>query len=78
MAAAQLAAVGTAGAWRLGRWDLLKQYLHDVTASADSLSADELWELRIGKLLLSVSNRHTFLLLVPSIAFHLTALSLIT
>ncbi len=53
----QLAAMGVAGAWRLGRWSLLASYLDSLSCKLEGLSADEIWELRIGQLLSSVSKR---------------------
>ena len=59
-AAAQprLATIGIAGAWRLGRWDLLKRYLGTAAACQEVLSSEEVWEMRIGKLLSSISSRY--------------------
>ena len=54
----QLATIGIAGAWRLGRWDLLKRYLGTAAACQEVLSSDEVWEMRIGKLLSSISSRY--------------------
>ena len=62
MAGAQLAAVGTAAAWRLGHWDLLKEYTPLAVGKSDLLSTDEMWEVRIGKVLLCVSNRQVSVL----------------
>ena len=54
----RLAAIRIAGAWRLGRWDLLKRYLGTAAACQEVLSSEEVWELRIGKLLSSISSRY--------------------
>ena len=53
----QLAALGVAAAWRLGRWDLLDRYLPAAQAAGPELldSADR-WEVRLGCLLSAVSK----------------------
>jgi serine/threonine-protein kinase ATR len=50
--APRLAAMGSAAAWRLGRWQQLDRYLENVDNGRDSaLNPDERWEARIGLLL---------------------------
>lgn len=55
---AQLAAMGAAAAWRLGRWAPLERHLGIVSLfEMDSLSPDARWEVRLGKLLRDVSKK---------------------
>jgi serine/threonine-protein kinase ATR len=49
--AARLAAMGSAAAWRLGRWQQLDKYLENVENGFSALNLDERWEARIGLLL---------------------------
>jgi serine/threonine-protein kinase ATR len=51
MEAPRLAAMGSAAAWRLGRWQQLNRYLENVESGFSSLNLDERWEARIGLLL---------------------------
>lgn len=57
VAVRQLAAIGTAGAWRLGHWALLKTYLATTYGKLKGLGQDDVWETRLGKLLFSISSR---------------------
>jgi len=49
--APRLAAMGSAAAWRLGRWQQLDRYLENVETGFSALNPDERWEARIGLLL---------------------------
>ena len=50
-AVAQLAAMGTAAAWRLGRWGLLEGYTQVAQGGYGALDPDARWEVRLGRLL---------------------------
>lgn len=49
--------MGTAGAWRLGQWDLLEDHLGAAKGSPEQLGPEDAWEIRIGTLLLSINSR---------------------
>ena len=54
----QLAALGVAAGWRLGRWDLLDRYLPAAEAAVpELLDGADRWEVRLGRLL-SATSRH--------------------
>ena len=56
----QLAALGVAASWRLGRWDLLERYLPAADAAdPELLDGGDRWELRLGRLLSAVSKGET-------------------
>lgn len=56
----QLAALGVAAAWRLGRWDLLDRYLPAAEAAVpELLDGADRWEVRLGQLLSSTSKNET-------------------
>ena len=56
----QLAALGVAASWRLGRWDLLERYLPAAEAAGqDLLDGGDRWEVRLGRLLSAVSKGET-------------------
>ncbi|KAK9842495.1 hypothetical protein WJX81_002719 [Elliptochloris bilobata] len=65
LAVRQLAALGVAASWRLGRWAPLEGYLALARDSADSdlaglelgLDAEERWEVRLGRLLAAMHCR---------------------
>jgi serine/threonine-protein kinase ATR len=50
-AAPQLAALGAAAAWRLGRWSALGAFVGAAGAGFASLDAEGRWEVRLGRLL---------------------------
>ncbi len=45
-AAAQLAALGAAASWRLGKWDLVEGYQQAANEGFQRLEADARWEVR--------------------------------
>ena len=59
----QLAALGVAASWRLGRWALLEGYLDMAREDARAgqaeldLDAEERWEVRLGRLLAAMHRR---------------------
>ena len=54
----QLAASAVAASWRLGRWDLLQQYLPIAeSASSELLDGADRWEVRLGRLLAAVASK---------------------
>ena len=56
----QLAALGVAASWRLGRWDLLERYLPAAEAAGpELLDGGDRWEVRLGRLLSAVSKGKT-------------------
>ncbi len=56
----QLAALGVAASWRLGRWDLLDRYLPAAEgAGPELLDGGDRWEVRLGRLLSAVSKGET-------------------
>ena len=56
----QLAALGVAAGWRLGRWDLLDRYLPAAEAAApELLDGADRWEVRLGRLLSATSKQQT-------------------
>lgn len=57
--AAQLAAMGTAAAWRLGQWSQVSRYVSSVTEhDLLALDLDARWELRLGRLLYAAKQQH--------------------
>ncbi|GAB4817356.1 hypothetical protein N2152v2_004402 [Parachlorella kessleri] len=58
VAALQLASLGTAAAWRLGRWALLEGHLRvaDDLALPAAMGPDARWEVRLGRLLWAASR----------------------
>lgn len=46
MSAAQLAALGAAASWRLGKWDLVEGYVQAADACYAKLDTDARWEVR--------------------------------
>lgn len=57
----QLAALGVAASWRLGRWAPLEGYLElareDAGGAELGLDAEERWEVRLGRLLAAMHRR---------------------
>lgn len=59
----QLAALGVAASWRLGRWAPLEGYLELAREDASAgeaelgLDAEERWEVRLGRLLAAMHRR---------------------
>lgn len=45
MAAAQLAALGAAASWRLGKWELVEGYVQAADAGYTQLDTDARWEV---------------------------------
>lgn len=45
-AAAQLAALGAAASWRLGKWDSVEGYVQAANAGFGQLDTDARWEVR--------------------------------
>lgn len=53
-----IAALGVAGAWRLGKWNLLKRYLEMANSnSAMKQAIRQPWDVSIGQLLSAVHDR---------------------
>lgn len=50
MAAAQLAALGAAASWRLGKWELVEGYVQAADAGYTKLDTDARWEVGLGSL----------------------------
>lgn len=54
----QLAASAVAASWRLGRWELLDQYLTVAEgAGPELLDSSERWEVRLGHLMGAVARK---------------------
>ena len=65
MAVAQLAALGAAASWRLGKWELVEGYVQAAEAGYSKLDTDARWEVRYAAVWVCIALLATAPILQP-------------